>query len=152
MPKLLFARAARDAGKERQPRKLAGARHAPGDWITRARIVVSSWDRMPVASIAERLGCHPQTVRRRLQGFKAEGTGGLGRPGLGDYRQAAVRPLAGGYRQRLPFTRFFSSDPSGRYLLLDAGPASGTANAWIDDGRPVQLTPANGTNIFYEAR
>jgi hypothetical protein len=47
--------------------------------------------------------------------------------------------------------RFFSSDPSGRYLLLDVGPASGTANGWIDDGRLVQLTPANGTSIFHEA-
>jgi DUF1707 SHOCT-like domain len=47
--------------------------------------------------------------------------------------------------------RFFSSDPSGRYFLLDVGPASGTANGWIDDGRLVQLTPANGTSIFYEA-
>lgn len=49
------------------------------------------------------------------------------------------------------FYRFFSSDPSGRYLLLDAGPSSGTVNGWIDDGRLVQLTPANGTNVFYEA-
>jgi hypothetical protein len=49
------------------------------------------------------------------------------------------------------FYRFFSSDPSGRYLLLDAGPTSGTVNGWIDDGQLVQLTPANGTNVFYEA-
>jgi transposase len=84
MPKLLFARAAHDAGEERQVRKLAGARHAPGDWITRARIVVSSWDGMRVPSIAERLGCHPETVRRRLHRFNAEGIDGLGdRPGPG---------------------------------------------------------------------
>lgn len=84
MPKLLFARAARDAGEERQLRKLAGARHAPGDWITRARIVVFSWDGLRVSSIAERLGCHPETVRRRLHRFNAEGVDGLGdRPGPG---------------------------------------------------------------------
>lgn len=84
MPKLLFARAARDAGEERQLRKLAGARHAPGDWITRARIVVFSWDGLRVSSIAERLGCHPETVRRRLHRFNAEGIDGLGdRPGPG---------------------------------------------------------------------
>src|SRR5215471_14312462 len=84
MPKLLFARAARDAGEERQLRKLAGARHAPGDWIMRARVVVSSWDGMPVPVIAERLGCHPETVRRRLHRFNAEGIDGLGdRPGPG---------------------------------------------------------------------
>lgn len=84
MPKLLYARAARDAEEERQLRKLAGARHAPGDWIVRARIVVSSWDGMPVPAIAERLGCHPETVRRRLHRFNAEGIDGLGdRPGSG---------------------------------------------------------------------
>ena len=84
MPKLLFARVARDAGEERQLGKLAGARHAPGDWIMRARIVVSSWDGMKVPSIAERLGCHPETVRRRLHRFHAEGVDGLGdRPGKG---------------------------------------------------------------------
>jgi transposase len=84
MPKLLYARAARDAEEERQLRKLAGARHAPGDWIVRARIVVSSWDGMPVPAIAERLGCHPETVRRRLHRFNAEGVDGLGdRPGPG---------------------------------------------------------------------
>ena len=47
--------------------------------------------------------------------------------------------------------RFFSSDPSGRYLLLDAGPTSGTANGWIDNGRLIPLTPADGGNVFYEA-
>jgi hypothetical protein len=47
--------------------------------------------------------------------------------------------------------RFFSSDPSGRYLLLDGGPTSGTVNGWIEDGRLVQLTPADGTNVAYEA-
>jgi transposase len=84
MPKLLYARAARDAEEERQLRKLAGARHAPGDWIRRARIVVSSWDGMPVPAIAERLGCHPETVRRRLHRFNVEGVDGLGdRPGPG---------------------------------------------------------------------
>ena len=84
MPKLLYARAARDAEEERQLRKLAGARHAPGDWIVRARIVVSSWDGMRVPAIAERLGCHPETVRRRLHRFNAEGVDGLGdRPGPG---------------------------------------------------------------------
>jgi len=84
MPKRLYARAARDAEEERQLRKLAGARHAPGDWIVRARIVVSSWDGMPVPAIAERLGCHPETVRRRLHRFNAEGVDGLGdRPGPG---------------------------------------------------------------------
>ena len=36
MPKLLFARAPLDEKEEYQIRKLAGSRHAPADWITRA--------------------------------------------------------------------------------------------------------------------
>src|SRR4051812_48899142 len=40
MPKLLFARPPMDAVEERKIRKLAGARHAPADWIRRAQMVV----------------------------------------------------------------------------------------------------------------
>ncbi len=48
--------------------------------------------------------------------------------------------------------RFFGADPSRRYLLLNVGPASGSlANGWIDDGRLVPLTPADGSNVFYES-
>lgn len=39
MPKLLHARAPRDGEEKHQIRKLAGARHAPADWIQRAKIV-----------------------------------------------------------------------------------------------------------------
>ena len=47
--------------------------------------------------------------------------------------------------------QFFSSDPSGRYLILDAGPARGAlANGWIDQGRLVPLAPANGASVLYE--
>ncbi len=44
MPKLLFARPPLDAVEERKIRKLAGARHAPADWIRRAQIIALSWD------------------------------------------------------------------------------------------------------------
>jgi hypothetical protein len=44
MPKLLFARRPRDATEERMVRKLAASRHAPGDWIQRARMIARSWD------------------------------------------------------------------------------------------------------------
>ena len=48
--------------------------------------------------------------------------------------------------------RFFGADPSVRFLLLNVGPASGTSvNGWIDHGRLVRLTPADGSNVFYEA-
>src|SRR3712207_3675901 len=49
----------------------------------RARIVFLSWEGLRTAKIAEKLGCHPQTVRRRLHRFNTEGIDGLGevRPG-----------------------------------------------------------------------
>ena len=42
MPKPLHARAPQDADEEQTIRKLARSRHAPADWITRARIVFLS--------------------------------------------------------------------------------------------------------------
>ena len=84
MPKLVRARPPQDAPAERHVRKLAGSRHAPGDWIRRAQMVVRSWDGARTAVIAADLGCHPQTVRERLARFNAEGLDGLGdRPGAG---------------------------------------------------------------------
>jgi transposase len=84
MPKLLAARRPRDEVEERQVRKLAGSRHAPGDWILRARMVALSWAGLRVPAIASELRCHPQTVRERLGRFNAEGIEGLGdRPGAG---------------------------------------------------------------------
>jgi DNA-binding CsgD family transcriptional regulator len=72
MPKLLRARAPQNAEEECKIRKLARSRHAPGDWIARARIIISlSWQGLRTARIAEELGCHPQTVRRRLHRFRA---------------------------------------------------------------------------------
>jgi transposase len=84
MPKLLRANVAGDPAEERRIRRLAQSRHAPGDWILRARMIVRSWDGLPTTAIAEELGCHPQTVRERIIRFNAEGLDGLGdRPGPG---------------------------------------------------------------------
>ena len=84
MPKLLRARPPLDDQEERQVRKLAGSRHAPGDWIRRARMVARSWDGLRTSAIAAELGCHRETVRERLTRFNAEGLDGLGdRPGAG---------------------------------------------------------------------
>lgn len=84
MPKLLFARPPKDAPEERQLRKLAGSRHAPGDWIQRARMIARSWEGLRTTAIAAELGCHPQTVRERIVRFNTEGIDGLGdRPGPG---------------------------------------------------------------------
>ncbi len=67
MSKLLRARAPQNVEEEQKIRKLAGSRHAPGDWIFRARIISLSWQGLRTAKIAEKLGCHPKTVRKRLQ-------------------------------------------------------------------------------------
>ena len=83
MPKLLRARPPHDE-EERRVRKLAGSRHAPGDWSRRARMIARSWDGLRTTEIARELQCHPQTVRERLLRFNAEGLEGLGdRPGSG---------------------------------------------------------------------
>src|SRR5438105_4171404 len=81
MPKLLRARSPRDDAEERQIRRLAQSRHAPGDWILRAQIIVHSWDGRRTTVIANDLSCHPQTVRERgpegTPRFNAEGLAGL---------------------------------------------------------------------------
>lgn len=88
MPWLIVARAAEDEAEERSVRRLAGARHAPADWIRRARIITVSWEGLRVPQIAMRLGCHEQTVRRWLVRFNAAGLPGLGdRPGCGRKRR-----------------------------------------------------------------
>jgi transposase len=88
MPKLLYARRPADAEEERKIRKLAGSRHAPADWVMRARMIAASWDGERTTTIAARLGCHMQTVRERLARFNAEGIDGLGdRPGAGRKRR-----------------------------------------------------------------
>src|SRR5215467_10129884 len=88
MPKLLVARPPQDAVEERQVRKLAGSRHAPADWIRRARMIVLSWQGLRTRAIAAELTCHQQTVRERLLAFNAQGIDGLGdRPGAGRKRR-----------------------------------------------------------------
>src|SRR3712207_7900639 len=84
MPKLVRARAPQDAAEEQKVRKLANSRHAPGDWIVRARMIAGSWDGLRTKAIAEELGCHPQTVRERFHRFNAQWIDGLGDlPGAG---------------------------------------------------------------------
>ena len=84
MPKMLRARAARDEKEERWVRKLASRRHGPTAWIFHAKMVVRSWDSERVEAIAKDLNCSPQTIRRRLHRFDAEGVEGLGdRPKAG---------------------------------------------------------------------
>jgi hypothetical protein len=70
VPKLLSARAPQDAEEERKIRKLAGSRHAPGDWIMRAWMIVCRWDGLRTTQITSEVGCHPQTVRERIHRYR----------------------------------------------------------------------------------
>src|SRR5260370_720213 len=90
MPKILRARPPQDEAEEQKIRKLAGARHAPGDWIERAQMVERSWDGLGVLAIAERLRCHPKKGRRWLQRVSADGIDGA------RDRPRAGRELRGG--------------------------------------------------------
>ena len=110
MPKLFRARPPLDVAEERRVRKLAASRHAPGDWIRRARMIARSWDGLRTAVIAAELGCHSQTVRERLARFNAEGLDGLGdRPGPGRKRR-----LSEAERSRV--LALAATDPPGRLV------------------------------------
>jgi hypothetical protein len=45
--------------------------------------------------------------------------------------------------------RFFSADPTGRYLLLGAGPTSGAVDGWIYRGSLIRLPPDN-SDVYLE--
>ncbi|HUZ00105.1 MAG TPA: helix-turn-helix domain-containing protein [Thermomicrobiaceae bacterium] len=118
MPKLLFARAPLDAQEERRVHKLAGSRHAPGDWIQRARMIVRSWAGQRTTAIAAALGCHPQTVRERLVRFNADGLDGLGdRPGGGRKPRLTEQ-------ERGTLIRLARSTPPGRAERVSEGLAA----------------------------
>jgi len=136
VPVLLFARPPLDAAEERTIRKLAGARHAPGDWIRRARMIAHSWDGLGTTQIADQLGCHPQTVRERLHRFNAEGVDGLGdRPGPG-------RPRRLSETERGRIIALARSAPPGRLhqggegLLAPPSPRRRRTGPWTPSPRP----------------
>jgi transposase len=114
MPKLLYARDPQDTLEEQKLRKLANSRHAPADWIVRARMIVLSWSALGTREIAAELGCHPQTVRERIHRFNAEGIDGLGdRPGAG--RKPRLTEA-----ERSWIISLVATDPPGR-LVRSAG-------------------------------
>lgn len=127
----LYACPARDPDEERKICKLAGARHAPADWVQRARIIVLSWEGMRVTAIAAELDCHPKTVRERLHRFNAEGLDGLG-----------DRPIPGRPRrltedERSVIIALARSDPPGRLVrgpdgALKAADESGQSTWTLD--------------------
>src|SRR5688572_133522 len=89
MPKVLRARRPTDVAEERWLRKLTRSKRAPAEQVLRARTIVMSWEGAETATIATRLGCHPQTVRDRIARFNAEGA------------QSIVAISSGGRRPRL---------------------------------------------------
>ena len=116
MPKLLRARAPEGPGEERKIHKLSGSRHAPGDWIFRARIISLSWRGLRTTEIAEELGCHLKTVRKRVHRFNAEGIDGLAdRPGAG--RKPRITE-----DERSRIIALVSEDPPGRLVRYDGLP------------------------------
>src|SRR5918997_1545440 len=165
MPKLLFARPPLDAVEERRIRKLAGARHAPADWIRRAQMIALSWDGLRVPAIARALGCSQKAVRYRLARFAAEGLDGLGdRPGpgrkprisqaqrsqlialVGGPRRSGVRPkrtrVVGYYTHPPPDTTVIAADELGPVTPRTFDPPPG----WTADGHRVKapLTYSRG--------
>jgi transposase len=129
VPKYVRARAPHDDGEAVKIRRLAGARHAPADWIERAQIVALSWDGLGVAAIAAQVGCHENTVRRWLHRFNAAGIDGLGdRPGAGRKRRITEA-------ERSAIIALARSEPPGRLLRDGAGELS----AEREDG-PAQWT------------
>src|SRR5215208_284666 len=114
MPKLLRARAPQDSAEEQKVHKLANSRHAPGDWIMRARMIARSWDGLRTTQIASQMRCHPQTVRERIHRFNEEGLDGLGdRPGACRKRRITET-------ERSLIISLVGTDPPGR-LVRGAG-------------------------------
>jgi transposase len=116
VPRLLYARTPEDAEEERKIHKLSRSRHAPGDWIFRARIISLSWRGLRTTEIAEELGCHPKTVRKRIHRFNALGIDGLGdRPGSGRKPRLTEE-------ERSRIIALVAKDPPGKLLT---GPGGG---------------------------
>jgi transposase len=129
VPKFVRAHPPLDDNEARKIRGLAGARHAPGDWIERARIIALSWDGLAVPAIAAEVGCHQNTVRRWLHRFNAAGLDGLGdRPGAGRKRRITEA-------QRSAIIAMARSVPPGRLDRDGAGELSAD-----DEGGPAQWT------------
>jgi transposase len=133
VPKVLVARLPIDVDEERAVRKLAGARHAPGDWTRRARIIMASWDGKPTAVIATEVGCHPQTVRERLHRFNSNGLDGLGdrsgpgrRPRLTETERSRIVAMA---RTQQPPGRLTRQSDGALTAAQDGGPAHWTLNS-----------------------
>jgi len=115
MPKRIKAHPADNPEEAATIRKLARSRLAPRAVIQRAQMIVASWDGQRTTEIAKQLGCHPQTVRERLQRFNEGGLDGLGdrqRPG----RKRRIREA-----ERSAIMALVGMSPPGRLVRQDDG-------------------------------
>jgi len=94
------------------------------------------------AAAAVLLGCPPHGPCTLTVARIPIGTGG---------GQRVLYQVQSGSRNAGIFFRFFSADPSRRYLILDAGTSNARVNGWIDHGKLVPLSPADGNAPSYEA-
>ncbi|MFD9226102.1 transposase [Streptomyces sp. NPDC060064] len=74
---VLRARLSGDGNEQAVVRRLARARKAPRDLVTRARMIELSWQGMQVPAIAAEVACSPKTVRCWLHRFNRAGLEGL---------------------------------------------------------------------------
>ncbi|MFD5429668.1 helix-turn-helix domain-containing protein [Streptomyces sp. NPDC127084] len=95
--------------------RLSGARKAPADLVSRARIIALSWDGLRVAAIAAELGCHAKTVRWWLHRFND-----LGLEGLED-RPVSGRPRRITEAERSRIVALVRQAPSGRLTRHEDG-------------------------------
>jgi transposase len=128
----LYARPPVDAVEEQKIRKLAGARHAPADWIQRAKIITLSWTGLHTTAIAAELHCNPKTVRQWLHRFNTKGIDGLsdrpipGRPRrLSEHERGQIIALARSWPPGRP-TRTAGGDLR---AADEQGPAQWTLNS-----------------------
>lgn len=96
-------------------RQLARSRHAPLAVVMRARMIVASWQGKRTTAIAAAGDCHPQTVRKWVKRFNAEGVEGL-----------LDRPRAGRNRRlteadRSAIIALVSTPPPGRLVRQSDG-------------------------------
>jgi hypothetical protein len=77
MPKLLHARAPQDKAEEHKVRKLANSRHAPADWIMRARMIAcsSGMDFAPRRSPKNWGATHRRCVSASIASTRKDSTG-----------------------------------------------------------------------------
>ena len=134
----LSARSAADEVEEQKIRKLAGARHAPADWIGRAKIITLSWAGLHTTAISAELGCHAKTVRLWLHRFNAAGLDGLGD------RPIPGRPRRLSEHDRGRIIALARSDPPGRpqrtaggdlHPADEHGPAQWTLDSLVETAR-----------------